>query len=258
MKNEIEARLSEILKTANGLERSQKLSSLRDTHPHEALDALIHLMHSSDQALRRRAGTSLSWFREIAATKATALAEMLQHHEDERIRLLCAIHLMPVPGPAVDQGFLAALRDPFDTIVQIACLEVGARAGTPAVVALTGLLEHPSWRVRLEACKALITFKKADARVVATLEAMGHEPEAAVYDAECDNQGLDMVTLLEFGEALGILPESEKDGMATKPQPESWGKFQTILARARRIAHNNNGAAEDDCLKTRHTQSDSV
>lgn len=236
MNQDLEARLAEILKTTNGLERMQKITTLRDSHPHEALEAVIRLMHSPDRTLRRLAGSSLSWFREFAGTKAAKLVDMLQHHEDERVRLSCAIYLMQVRNPVVDAAFLRALNDPFVRVAQIACVEVGARAGAQAAEALFKTMDHASWRVRLEACKALITLKKADARVVSALEAMSREPEAAVYDAECDEWGLDMEALMAFGEASGILPKTEKDRLSTQAPPELWGKLSTIIARARHIA----------------------
>lgn len=254
MNTDTRTQLIEILKNANDLERTQRLSVLRDRRPQEALDAIIELMHSPDQALRRRAANALSWFREHTGAKAAALADMLQHHADDRVRLSCAIQLMSVQGPAVDQAFLATLKDPFDKVAQIACLELGSRVGSQAAdtnlqsdpqfgstgtEALFSTLGHALWRVRFEACKSLIALKKADARVMAALEALSREPEAAVYDAECDEPGLEMAALVEFGKAAGILLESEKDELAAKRQFEPWGKMHTIIARAREIASSH-------------------
>ncbi len=96
-------------------------------------------------------------------------------------------------------------------------------------------LTHSSWRVRLEACKALITLKRADVRVISALEAMSREPEAAVYDSECNEQPLNMQELFEFCEELGILTKTQKNELAAQAQPEPWGKLHTILTRARQI-----------------------
>ena len=86
----------------------------------------------------------------------------------------------------VDTAYVGALNDSSEKVVQIACLVMGQRGGDEGLAALRNLLGHPSWRVRLEACKAFITRHPAGTEVLATLEAMSREPEAAVYDAECE------------------------------------------------------------------------
>ena len=145
----------------------------------------------------------------------------------------CAIVLMSVVGQGVDRAFLRALADPFETIAQIACLEVGDRHGVEGTSALYGMLGHTSWRVRLEACKALITQKTADPRVVATLEAMGREPEASVYDAAVD----------EFKD---LAEEFSGAFAAEGATVENWGKLDTILARARKLARRSTPTARPD------------
>ena len=139
---------------------------------------------------------------------------------------------MPVRQPVVEHAFLRALADPFEKIVQIACLELSDRGGAEVVSALLARLNHPSWRVRLEVCKALIRRKVADPCLVSTLEAMSREPEAALYDAEVDE--LDGPLKEYMGELMRGL------GSEGIP-PETWGKLDTILAKARAVANAEAG-----------------
>ncbi len=206
------------------------MAALRDSAPVEALDSIISLLTSPEQTLRRRAASSLSMFRDHLEARAGVLIEHLLHHTDPRIRLGCAIVLMNVPTPPVTAAYRLALGDSFDKVAQIACVELGSRGGAENADALIRVLGHPSWRVRLEACKALITQGKAGQRVVATLEAMSREPEARIYDAECD----------DFDR---IVQEVAQESGESLPWGRSWGKLHSILNQARSIAASG-GAAE--------------
>ena len=214
------------LRCEDGCQRLAALAELREGVPAEALEVLVLLLSSPEQSIRRRAGGAVSFFKMGGVSlepKVEVLAGHLQHHADERVRLSCAIHLMSVHIPSVDRAYCHALADPFEKVAQIACLEVGDRGGAEGTAALCAMLGHPSWRVRLEACKALITQKTADQRVVSTLDAMSREPEAAAYDAEVEES---KECLEEFAKAF--TPE----GTAV----ENWGKLDTIVAKARRVA----------------------
>jgi HEAT repeat protein len=114
---------------------------------------------------------------------------------------------------------IALLKDPDERVIQIACGELGHRGGDDARAALFETLSHPTWRARLEACKALITLRAADQRVVSTLEAMSHETEAAKYDEE----------VADFQQRLAEMGNP-------KEFQGSWGKIAAILEQARQIA----------------------
>jgi hypothetical protein len=130
---------------------------------------------------------------------------------------------MEIPAPSVTEAYRRALGDPFDKVAQVACFALTSRGGVQNAEALIRALGHVSWRVRLEACKALIILGKAGQRVVATLQAMSREPEASVYDTECDEfERIDQEISLELGEPL--------------PWPACWGKLHTILEKARNLA----------------------
>jgi HEAT repeat protein len=223
MESPLTERVAAILLSEEGVGRIRALRGLRDSTPVDALDSILSLLSSPDQKLRRRAGSSLSFFREQLEPKAGVLAGHLLHHSDPRIRLSCAIVLMQVPDPAVTEAYRCALGDSFDKVAQIACVESGARGGAENTDALIRVLGHISWRVRLEACKALITQGKAAERVVAALETMSQEPEAGIYDSECDDfERIQQEAAQESGESL--------------PWGRGWGKLQTILEQARNLA----------------------
>jgi len=222
-------RVAAILLREDRVERFRAIAALRDSAPMDALDSVISLLSSAEQKLRRRAGSSLSFFRDQVEPRAGVLAEHLLHHLDPRIRLSCAIVLMNVPTPPVTEAYRCALGDSFDKVAQIACVELGSRGGAENADALMRVLDHPSWDVRLEGCKALITQGKAGQAVVATLEAMGQQPEAGIYDAECDEfERIEQEAAQETGES---------------PPWGFWGKLQSILEQARNLAKSG-GAAE--------------
>lgn len=235
-------RVRTALEIANGLRRVRALRKLMDRAPTAVLETIVALLRDADPTLRRRAGGALVLFSPLrrrgvtVEQRADALADYLVQGEDARVRLSCAIVLMAVHGPVVDRAYLRALRDSSEQIAELACLEIGDRAPTGGTAALVGMLTHASWQVRLQACKALITQKKAAARVVSTLEALRRAPEAAVYDKEMD-ESKDLLEAL----TKACVPEGKS--------VENWGKLDTILARARALVHPTELTAKPRRLK---------
>ena len=221
---ELKAKVANILNHEDPARRIRELTAPREQAPLDVLDALISFLGSPEQEIRRRAAKSLNLFRGHPGweSRAQALAEHLVQNADAHIRLSCAIKLMDNSSALVTLAYRRALEDPFDKVAQLACLEVGHRGGPGSTEALMRALGRSSWRVRLEACKALISQGTADGRVVATLEAMAQEPEAGVYDAEC-------------GEFEAIDREFERH-TGEAPVEDRWGKLDTILDEARRVA----------------------
>jgi hypothetical protein len=220
-------RVITLLQSEDGMDGYAALNKLRAEAPNEVLESVVSLLRFPEETVRRRAGGALSSFRLAGVDMqpyAAALAENLEQGLDPRVRVSCAILLMSVKGLIVDQAYLHALRDPEPRIAQLACLEVGDRGGSEGTAALFGMLNHSHWRVRLEACKALITQKTAEQRVISTLESMGQEPEAAVYDAENEDNA----------EAMQLLMETCGHG---DDIDKCWGKLDTIIRRARHVAN---------------------
>lgn|ERR1035441_4099312 len=140
------------------------------------------------------------------------LIEKLLHNPNPSVRLSCGIKLMKDLSAPVTLAYRCALEDASDKVVQLSCMELGWRGGVENTEALLRVLNHKSWHVRLGACKALITQGVTDHRITNTIEALAQEPEAAIYDAECDD--LDRMI--------------EESGM--KWPCEMWGKLNTILS----------------------------
>jgi len=221
----IEQTLVNILRIEDPGQRLAALAELREADPVAAMTAAIGLLDSPDKALRLQAVKLLSFFKSKATLiepHVERLAEHLQRHSDEWVRFGSAVMLMSVESSPVERAFIAALRDSFEKVAQIACVELGGCRSEAARQALVETLNHPSWRVRLEVCKALIKQQAAAERVVDTLEQMNREPEARAYDVECD-------------EIDAIVKEAEGD-----QSPEwwdgRWGRMNEILNQARAIA----------------------
>jgi hypothetical protein len=204
-----------ILRDMDSARRTRELRALRDHAPLDTLDAIISILETPEQELHLKAVQSLSIFRGHLESRAEAVAKHLVQNADPHVRLGCAILLMDNLSALITLAYRRALADPFEKVAQLACSEVGYRGGDGSTEALTQMLGHSSWRVRLEACKALISQGTADWQVIAALEAMAHEPEARIYDSECD----------EFAELEQQLGE----------QP-GWGKLDTIIHKARSVA----------------------
>lgn len=221
-----------LLELETPVERMRALRHRREEAPAGTLVALVRLLEHPEERIRRRAGSGLSNFSKLHGGEVTveihadSLARILVEGKDERVRLSCAIALMPIGGSVVDQAFLQALADSSEKVVQLACLEMSTRGGPEAVEALLGMLVHPSWRVRLEVCKALIIRKVADPRMVAALVAMSREPEAMLYDAEVEEFDADMKEFMR---------ELLRTAGADESTPETWGKLDMILAKARAV-----------------------
>ena len=215
----VEQQVMAVLADDNRMTRIETFARLRDTQGTESLAVLVRALDDPDDKIRSRAASALSLYKvgEIVPT----LAEHLKSSPYPEVRLSCAIVLMSHKTPIVHDAYLHALRDSSDKVAQIACIEVvsGSRPGDAEV--LFGMLDHLSWRVRLEVCKALIIMKRADNRVVTVLEAMSHTPEVARYDAEIE----------EFDRI-------DRETSTPDEMKGRWGKLDTILKQAQDLAAN--------------------
>jgi HEAT repeat protein len=215
----LEQQVRAALANDDRMARMQSIVRLRDTHRSETLAVLVQALDDPDERIHSRAGSALALFHEAVGEVAPKLAAHLKTSPYPGVRLPCAIVLMSTKTPVVHEAYLHALRDSFDKVVMIACIQVADFGGEEDAEALYAILEHPLWRVRLEGCKALITMKKADSRVVSTLEEMRKDPEATRYDAEVE----------EFD-------RNERNAGVAGEFGETWGKLETILQQAQRNA----------------------
>lgn len=212
----ISRQVLEILRNDDLLARIDGIERLRYRHGPETRRAVLGALNHPDTKMRVRASASLGHVGSPAPMSRELIFHML-HNATGRVRLSCAIKLMGVNSEAVRRAYIRALDDRGEKVVQIAALELGERGGPDARAALLGKLGDPSWDIRLAACKALITMRAADGRVVAALEAMKREPAAARYDA--------------------FIEESDRmDCEMGFPKQPSWGKMDEIVEEAQRAA----------------------
>ncbi len=89
---------------------------------------------------------------------------------------------------AVLEALLGVLHDPDPLVRSGACASLGHSADARAIPGLLSLLEEPEleWNLRHSACMALVRLRAADARLVAALERLAGEPEAAESDLQTE------------------------------------------------------------------------
>lgn len=191
----------------------QTLRHLATTDAISTTSVLLDALTEADKHLRERSAWALSLLplRE-SPDVVNIFCDLLRNDPSDKMRLCCAIGLMRTKTIQVRDTYIQALKDKNEKVAMIACAQLGFRDGKESSVALFGTLSHPSWRIRLEACKSLITLKAADKRVVFSLEKMAQEQEAKVYNAEIDQISSPLFDV------------------------EMWGKLETITEQARQIA----------------------
>jgi len=214
--------------------RTKALQGLKKEAPEAVLDAIVAYLEHPVEEVRQRAGKELPHFSTLreepvnVGQKLNEVTAYLEHGEDSRVRLCCAIVLLPVRSAVVDRAFFEALKDPEEEIVELACIEVGLRCGPEGTAALQKLLYHDSWKIRLNACIALIQQKTADQRVVVALEAMCKEPEAAEHEAFGEQ-------FRDFNQDFGLVSGAAEVELA------KWGTMASILEQARQVAQRIEG-----------------
>ena len=207
-----------VLRTPDRIARMRAEARMRETNRLESARITADLLDSPDQAVRIEAIRAIPILHAQADVSDT-LARQLRTSRDRDVRLGCAINLMSIKTPTVRSAYTYALRDSSEKVVEIACMEVGLGGGDGTKEALLSVLNNPSWRVRLEACKAMIVSKTADETTIAALDQLSRESEAAIYDAEID----------DFDR---IKRQTGTQG-ALGPR---WGKLASIKDRARQVA----------------------
>jgi HEAT repeat protein len=218
----------EILRDTDKRRCLEKICRLSETDGTSISSMLLNALEESDDRLRRRAAWILTKpsFKEFSGV-TNAFISHLRNDSSDDVRLTCAIGLMSRETPQVREVYIHAIKDKNEKVAQISCLQLGSYGGEKAIAALFERLAHNStWCVRLQICKALITAKAADQRVVTTLEKMSLEPEAKEYDAQND----------EFAKIYQEIHSK----MPNEPKIKMWGKIGTILEQAKQIAARKN------------------
>ena len=179
--SDIENRILTTLEIDGKVERMHRFEEFRQNMPAEAFTALISMLDSQDNKIRRRAANALNWFRDQTASRVDVLVNHLQHDNDPEVRLQCAGQLMREKSPVVDFAYAHATGDADEKVALIACNEAGFRGGAEGVNALFNSLTNALPKVRLFACIALVRLGAADEKVVSTLEELRPLPEGAEH-----------------------------------------------------------------------------
>jgi HEAT repeat protein len=216
----------EALQIDDNLARLKVIRQLRKKGSKEVLQCLFQLIENEDGKIASRASHGLIPFGKFSQTQLKLLSTHMQTHSVDWVRLSCAILLMSKKGSFVDAAYIKVLADPFEKVASVACIEVGARKSEVGTEALYNFLQRSEWRLRLEACKALVKQCTADNRVIETLVAMKEEPEARIYDEENEE-------FQKLNDDLNatLANESEKG--------EIWGNLDSILKQAEDVAVKN-------------------
>lgn len=146
--------------------------------------ALVRALDDPDDGLR---GTVAMLLGQIGARGDLLLAH-LQNDPSPTVRYWCLRNFWPGDTRALE-AYAAALEDSDDRVLIEACIKVGLmrrQICTPfkdeVVPALRRLLEHPTWRVRFQACEAFYKIGAVEERIVTTLEELRGQPAAVEYD----------------------------------------------------------------------------
>lgn len=218
----LEQRVTNVLSQEDLQRRLSVISGLRENMPDETHEMLLSLLKSPDSKIRRRAASALARFGAQNARKVEVLADQFENNPDPVVRLGCGSALMSIPGEKADRAYERAVFDSDEKVVRLACSQLSFRA-PPGHPSLFLLLTNHSWSVRQMACAVLVQQKVADARVVATVEALSREPEAA-----------------EFAKSEATYGPSIRDWVEkqTGQKPEDWS-LENLLKQARDQANTN-------------------
>jgi HEAT repeat protein len=185
------------------------------------VEALQTAMEDSSARVRRHAASLLG-----SVTTTEAQEALLRHlHDDpaDPVRVACVFALGTHPyTPRKVQGLIAALHDPSDQVVSLACLSLGKAEHPQALEPLHSILSHTSFKIRFYACEALVRLKSVDLEVVNLLEELNQQPEVQRLN-EMQQKKNEMISR---GDPLGI----------TEPQARAQ-TCQAILEQARRLLY---------------------
>lgn len=150
----------------------------------EAAAALtVHLSRDSDAGIRGECALAL---REAGIPQVVqALAERLLTDPSALVRDRCALALMfqDEPPPVAAAALVGGLDDEHPSVVRLCACALRHCPGQAVLAPLVRLLTHPDWTVRYQAVVGLIDRGAVDERVVAAIEQMAREPDAAEHDA---------------------------------------------------------------------------
>jgi len=168
------------LQSPEATTRFHATARLRELGGPQAVSALVPALEDPTAQVRAAAALALGG---LAAPEAVpSLVQHLRHDDTEGIRAMCAASLWLIGDRRAVPGLIEALNDPSQQVVGAVCRALGELGDPAAVEPLHSLLFHLSWHVRFQACWALDKLGATDATVLAALEQLAQEPEAADHN----------------------------------------------------------------------------
>lgn len=166
----------------------------------EVVAALIGAMSDSSAPVRGAAALALGGLE--APEGLSVLLEHLVHDESSHVRVMCGWFMHCYKDASAVEPLIAALEDPDMSVVTGAATVLGLLGDERAIPGLLRLLDLPEWYVRYYACESLMQLGAREPRLVAALEHLAREPEAAEHDLRAR----------EWNQADAALPEYEQEG----------------------------------------------
>lgn len=204
------------LHSAEPERRRHAVGRMRYKGGRRAVGALLRALHDPEAKVRAMAALCLGG---LCSTRAAqALAGHLREDVSANVRTTCSVALGWIDAPLATDALIGALADPEVKAVSMATIGLARKGDARAVAPLKQLLARDSWKLRLDACETLLRLGVADDQIVAALEDLGGQPEAADHDRMMD----------EFAQL------NREKGLRAGPSPGP-RKMGELLAEARRL-----------------------
>jgi hypothetical protein len=117
------------------------------------------------------------------ASAQEAIIRHLRSDPADSVRLMCVMGIgWTADTPQKVSALTDALQDSQPNVVFIACSKLGKIGDSQAVSPLRAVLVHPAWKVRFNACEALVRLQAVDETIVTVLEELSVQPEAEEHN----------------------------------------------------------------------------
>ena len=191
----------------------------------EATELLLRALEDPDHQVRARALLSLD--AEQVAHGLPKIIDLLRSDSSGHVRSLCATKLLWCKDPGNFQPLVDALADSDWKVLMSAAIALADLGDRRAVPHLLPLLEHPRWSVRNFVAGALLDLGTADTRLVAALEQLSREPEAADWDLGALESQHDLEMMREMARECG---DDEDEVRASLTMAEQLALARALLA----------------------------
>jgi HEAT repeat protein len=197
--------------TSNWVEAFQAWDRVRTQRLQQrgVVETLLRTMEDVSDQIRARTASLLGSV--VAPGTQEALARHLQNDPSPRVRLVCAWMLRTSSAsPVTVDALIAALQDPYDSVISSVCKALGECDDMRVVEPLCAVLTHSSWNVRYSGCAALVRLNAVDPSLVSLLGELNRHPEAQAHN-EMIISGNELTAQYEPGSALGLTTQEMLD-----------------------------------------------